>query len=666
MKNIKVKTKYLIIPIFLIFILSLGIVSASSIEADDSSAIDAIISEDSNDIIVTDSIEIEDVSSSNGLNDESDLGDSTEKTFADLQEEIDNANDNATLELSGTYSGSEEIIVNKSLNFIGKGDKAIIKSDNYGDIFNFITPDHFKTVKFENIRFVSNSTNLKSWISSDGDFISFENCIFENIAIVLDFSDGYVNNCQFIDSSMGFDHTWGNISYSDFTNSSISISQMATANIYNCNFENVNRTAIWTYDADVDIINCTFKNCSADNGGAILADGVNKIISCVFINNIATGYGGAIYVTVWQYDFSIENCSFINNSAKFGGAIAWNTSNMANISNCIFDNNNPLASTLYFIEDINSTSDFSKLNITANNNFWAKNDIALRDIFKSKNGETFKLANVLTLKLKSNGNNSYTLYFANSAGNQVSKMPDYSVTLKDRRDGSVIAKDLLLVNGKASFKYGKTLNMDVIDIINQGGKSVTKLSTSLSRAKLITYYLSGRTFNVKVLDKYSKKALSGIKLTLKVFTGKKYKYYYVTTNAKGIAAFKASSLAIGTHKVEVTSSDKNYLISKISSSIKINKARTIVSAPKVSVKYKRNNYFKVTVKHYSTKKYIKGLKLKLRIYTGKKFKNYYVKTNSKGLAKFNTKGLKKGTHKVAILSANGKFIVSKTSSIRVK
>ena len=144
--------------------------------------------------------------------------------------------------------------------------------------------------------------------------------------------------------------------------------------------------------------------------------------------------------------------------------------------------------------------------------------------------------------MKSDGNDSYTLYFATSSGSQVSKIPNYTVTLKDRRDGSIIVKDLLLVNAKASFKYAKSLNMDVIDIINQGGKSVTKLSTSVRRAKLITYYRSGRTFNVKVLDKYSKEPLSGIKLTLKVYTGKKYKTYYVTTNSKGIAAFKGSSL----------------------------------------------------------------------------------------------------------------------------
>ena len=61
-----------------------------------------------------------------------------------------------------------------------------------------------------------------------------------------------------------------------------------------------------------------------------------------------------------------------------------------------------------------------------------------------------------------------------------------------------------------------------------------------------------------------------------------------------------------------------------------------------------------------------GIKLKLRIYTGKKYKTYTVKTNKKGVAKFNTKKLKRGKHKVKILSGNKNVVVSKKSSIRIR
>lgn len=680
MKGFKLKINYLLIPILIILLLSLGTVSASYIDCDDSSNIDALLVDgDSEDIGGMDSIEISEgdsadssnVVSSNALNDDSEGDDSTVKSFSDIQSAIDDASEDSTIELNGTYTGSEPVKLNKSLKFLGKEDKAVIQCDDSSIFMEIITNP--LAVKFENIKFISTSYNPSFFYVDDGVNLSFENCIFENISTGVQYGDLYVNNSLLIHSYLGTDYSSGIVNNSNFTqNSHIGIGKDGRVDIYNCNFVDGNASAIFSYGG-VDIINCTFRNFTAQNGGAIYLDGGYKFIkNCVFINNVANGYGGAIYCDPWSNDVFVENCSFINNSAKFGSAIAWNSSNFATISNCIFDNNkalgsNSLDTTLYFLKDFNTTRDFSKLNITANNNYWGSNNVVLSDIFKSKNGETFKLGNILTLKLKSNGENSYTLYFANSSGSKVSKMPNYYVTLKDRRTGAVIVRDLLLENGEATFGYANnTLNMDVIDILNNGGKSVTKLSVTVTPTKLVAYYRSGKTFNIKVVDKYSKKAISGIKLNLKVYTGKKYKTYYVTTNSKGMAIFKASALAIGTHKVEITSSNKKYSVSKTTSSIKINNAKTIISAPKISVKYKKSYYFKVRAKHMSTKKYIRGLKIKLRIYTGKKYKTYTVKTNTKGLAKFNTKNLKRGTHKVVIISGNSNYVVSKKSSIKIR
>ncbi|SFL33104.1 Metal binding domain of Ada [Methanobrevibacter olleyae] len=96
------------------------------------------------------------------------------------------------------------------------------------------------------------------------------------------------------------------------------------------------------------------------------------------------------------------------------------------------------------------------------------------------------------------------------------------------------------------------------------------------------------------------------------------------------------------------------------------KISTIVKAPKVTSKYNKNTYFKVTVKDKSNKNPIKGLKLKLKVFTGKKYKTYTVKTNSKGVAKFKTKELKIGTHKVLIKSADKRYSLSSKSSIVIK
>lgn len=192
------------------------------------------------------------------------------------------------------------------------------------------------------------------------------------------------------------------------------------------------------------------------------------------------------------------------------------------------------------------------------------------------------------------------------------------------------------------------------------------IETSLTAKALSTTYDSGKAFTVTVLDA-NKNPVKGLKLTLKVFTGKTYKNYYATTNAKGVASFaSASKLAIGSHKVEITSSQKGYDVKKTSSTIKVAKAKTSVTAPKVTSKVKKSKYFKVTVKNKASKKVVKSIKVKVKVYTGKKFKTYTLKTNAKGVAQLNVKSLKVGTHKVVISSGNSKYIISKKSSIVIK
>nr|WP_295161912.1 DUF3344 domain-containing protein [uncultured Methanobrevibacter sp.] len=192
------------------------------------------------------------------------------------------------------------------------------------------------------------------------------------------------------------------------------------------------------------------------------------------------------------------------------------------------------------------------------------------------------------------------------------------------------------------------------------------VKTTVTAKALSTTYNSEKAFTITVLDS-DKKPVTGLKLTLKVFTGKASKNYYATTNSKGVATFKAASaLAIGTHKVEITSSNTAYDVKKTTSSIKVAKAKTTVKAPKVTAKVKKTKYFKVTVKNKASKKVVKGLKIKVKVYTGKKYKTYNLKTNKKGVAQLNIKSLKVGKHKVVISSGNAKYTVSAKSTITIK
>ena len=145
--------------------------------------------------------------------------------------------------------------------------------------------------------------------------------------------------------------------------------------------------------------------------------------------------------------------------------------------------------------------------------------------------------------------------------------------------------------------------------------------------------------------------------------------FRATTNSKGIAYFKISGLGVGSYNALIGCSRyKSYYSTEFisaKSSIKINKANTVVSAPKVKYKYKKTKYFKVTVKNKASKKAVSGIKVKIKVYTGKKYKTYTVKTNKKGVAKLNTKKLKRGKHNVVISSGNNNYIISKKSTITI-
>ena len=92
------------------------------------------------------------------------------------------------------------------------------------------------------------------------------------------------------------------------------------------------------------------------------------------------------------------------------------------------------------------------------------------------------------------------------------------------------------------------------------------------------------------------------------------------------------------------------------------KTQTTVSAPDLTKLQNESKTFDITVKDKKTNKSIKNLKLKLKI--GNKL--YSLKTNSKGIVKFNTDSLRVGSYNVTIFSDNIKFYVSCKSTIMIK
>ena len=196
---------------------------------------------------------------------------------------------------------------------------------------------------------------------------------------------------------------------------------------------------------------------------------------------------------------------------------------------------------------------------------------------------------------------------------------------------------------------------------------IYKSTATISLSKFTTTYKSGKYLQIKLINSKTGKAQVGVKLKLKVYTKSKYKNVYITTGTDGIAKYYCSSLSVASHKIIVSiyessnyitgSSKTNYIIVK--------KANTIVSAPKVVNKYKTNNYFKVAIKNAITNKAVSGLTLKIKVFTGKKYLIYKVKTNSKGVAQINTKYLSKATHKVIISTSSSYYRVNKSGYLIV-
>ena len=256
---------------------------------------------------------------------------------------------------------------------------------------------------------------------------------------------------------------------------------------------------------------------------------------------------------------------------------------------------------------------------------------------------------------------AYKATFTDSKGNALS-----NVEVSFKVNGKEF-KSTTDSNGVASFIPQLPAGKYDVEVINLAtGKTktftitVNKATTKLTVKKIVEYYGNKKTLTINVKDQFGKN-VNGIKLAIKI----KGKTYYTNVN-NGVAKLKTPLLNVGTYSVALTCNDNNYVISPLKTIIKVYKAKTTVKAPKKTFKYKKSKKFTITIKSKVTKKAVSKIKIKVKVYTGKKYKVYKLKTNKKGVAKLNTKKLKKGKHKVVITSLNKNYKISKKSLIRIK
>ncbi len=213
----------------------------------------------------------------------------------------------------------------------------------------------------------------------------------------------------------------------------------------------------------------------------------------------------------------------------------------------------------------------------------------------------------------------------------------------------VVVNNQSIADSMQIFNESNTVSNGSTQTVSTKSNSVEPKSISLSVSKLSTTYGSGKYFKVKAIDSKTKKSVMNVKLILKVYSGKKYKKITVTTDSNGIAKYYASNLDIGSHKVTINVKDSKKFSSKMKySSIKISMAKLKISAPKITVYYNESKRYNITIKNGESKKPMKNIKVMIKVFTGKKYKKYSLKTDKEGIVSFNMKSLPKGKHNVFI------------------
>jgi len=525
-------------------------------------------------------------------------------TFTDIQGEVDAASENSVIELDGYYTGDKQVSISKSITIQGKGNGATLDGKNQTRAFTVSKGD----VTFKNLIFKNCIANKGGAIYSQGNLI-FINCTFK---------DNYA-----IDGGAIYSH--GNLTVKKTTFINNGAGNLGGAISIDLPLY---KTASKSKYGNSNIDDSTFTRNSADRGGAIdvyLSGNLKSskygnlnVNNCQFTENFAENYGGAIRFSgeAGYGKLTVKKSKFNKNTANDqGGAIEVYGSD-ALISGCNFTSNNAKQGALYFY--------FGGKAIVEKSNFIANNAsrtsaVMIYSYDVSLNDCTFK---------------------SNSLG-VVSFEPDSKLTV---------------TNGKSKTTYTERVVLD---------NSMKKIVPIVASAKDLTYtYDSDGIFTVTLKNKYNSLPVEYFGIYTKC-SGKKTKQFYKQTNTKGVLNLKLNTrLAVGTYKVTFISDDWS-TVSSSGITITVKKAKTIAKAPKATAKYKKSNIYKIKVTHKKTKKPVSYVKVKVKVYTGKKAKTYKLTTNENGNAKLNTKKLSRGLHKIVVSSANSNYKISAKSKIKI-
>ena len=686
--------------VILVLLILVSIIALSQVSASDDT--DMAISDNADDAqVIMDTGAEEDIASDDDVLQSNEEILSVNEGYRNIQDEIDNAQENATIYLNGDYVCDYLINVNKTVKIIGNG-TVTIKYNGSSDLISpfFYINKTAPNVVLSNIKFIGGTFLWGGAITWQGENGTISNCEFSNNHAS---SDKYaIGGAVLIMAN--------NVNVADC--------------IFSDNQADMHAGALMCNGTVGVISNCEFRGNKANNakghGGAVTIFGSNYIVkNCSFTDNSASDYGGAISV-LNGYDNIIQNCTFTQNNVKAdiiegeyqGGGAIFSASYYLTVDNCTFIgnlarqsrggaislSNNDTVNGSYFKDNfalygndlayICRAITYNHFVIDFNETLIQALDITVGNQTSEDLFESFLLYfnnTIEKIKMDSSVVFSAGLIFKYGASGSIyvtvdgGSIESKNIRVLNQPNAKItFTNNLLTVSnlpvGKYTLRVTTTPDENHTAVDGDLTITVNKATAVLSASKVTVALKSGSSWTIKIVDSRDNKPISGLKITLKVYTGKKYKTVTVTTNSNGVASYMTKSLTAGTHKVVASASHSGYNFNTVSSSITVVKQTALKFKLQAKSSDNGGAVLSYMALNKKTKKGVNGIKMKVLIYTGKTYKTFILKTKKiKGKKKtyqgafgFATNQFSAGTHKVVIMPESIKYKGSVKTSIVIK
>lgn len=607
------------------------------------------------------SIHAQDLNDTTIANDTDTIDEVSIKPYSDLFHKI-NSTQEDTVELNESYRYDNEIdnesfidgiVISKNLTIVGKNNMSI-DGDFLARGFN-IAPN--SNVVLKNIIFkngYSKSSGAAILVGQNSSLL-IDNCTFFNNMVYnsnggaiygLEGTDIEIHSSEFFNNSATrvsklpwkkFKKGMGSVICMRIGTSlklfdSIirdNIGYLTTILIITWDDVNINQSTLY-------VNNCTFENNLARTNAVIYLDefGIAEIVNSVFRNNAATYSGGII-----SFDTSrsavVKDCTFESNSAIKGGALFIGSYDSKSISNV------------------------TVVDSTFKDNYATSYGGAIYSVYGNTEIDNCLFENNTSVK---NGGAIYAKYESIKIHNSVFRDNEakYGGALLLKADNNIVESSSFIKNH--AYVIGGA-------IYSSGGRVLSSQCTYSSNNAPKASNVYG-LFNVKV----TKYVASSGRVKLKIIISSPWKMPLSQKLKVKIGSYTSGWLKTDSSGKVVYTVPKGKSVTKKSLSFTFNRGFGVMKSylyknpGKISVSktVKKSSKLKVTIKNSQTKKPIKKTYFKVKIYTGKKYKTFKVKSNSKGVIKISMKKFKKGNHKISIYLSTSQYYINKKYSFEIK